>query len=883
MRVANGTRLGPYEIVEQLGAGGMGEVWKARDTRLDRSVAVKILPAEFAANAQLRSRFEREARTISQLSHPNICTLFDVGETSSEHDDDPMSYLVMELLDGETLADRVARGALSIRETLQIGAQIADALDRAHRAGIVHRDLKPGNIMLTKSGAKLLDFGLAKTAAPSSAPFDATEHRPLTQEGTILGTFQYMAPEQLEGLEADARTDIFALGAVLYEMATGKRAFSGSSKTSLIASIVSAEPPPISSVQPLTPPAFEHVVRKCLAKDREARWQSAYDVAEELRWISEAGSSAGVASPVARRRMNLQWAGWIVAAIVAAAAIGYWRFAPKPVPPRVVTAVAPPDNVAVSYIDGSIALSPDGRALAFVGREKGGKPMLFVRPLDRSAAHAIAGTEDASFPFWSPDAKYLAFSAAGKLKKVGLEGGAPETLGELLFRGGTWAPSGDIIYSTGQSISKLAASGAAKPVTIIEQSARSVSAPSLLPDGRHFLFTVYRGSQNSSAEGVFVASLDGKDERLIVPNVYSNASYASGYIVYSREGDLRAQRFDPRTLKVSGDQIRLADHVQYDADAKAALYSVSSTGMLLYVEGEGAGKSQLAWVTRDGKDAGVLGPPAMYYTPRLSHDGKRIAFDLSDSETAKGDLWTYDIARAVMSRITYDAVNESAPNWAPDDMSLVFFSEKQGSLDLYRRAPSSTGSDELLAADNDLKVPMDISPDGRWLAFNRRKRDSVTNGDIWLYDLVNRKAAPYLTTPFNEDGLSFSPDGSAVAFVNNESGKHEVYVQQFPDAGVKIVVSRNGGRMPAWRADGKELYYLSEDWMIVAVPMTLGPQLDSGTPVPLFESRLRFFNSQQAQYAVTADGTKFLLNRMVGLEGTRPMTLVQNWAASLPR
>jgi hypothetical protein len=415
MTLSAGSRLGPYEILAPLGAGGMGEVWRGRDTRLDRSVAIKVLPAAFSKDAQFKLRFEREARTISQLNHPHICTLYDVGD----------NYLVMELLEGESLADRLTKGPLPLEQVLRYGTQIADALDKAHRAGIIHRDLKPGNIMIAKSGAKLLDFGLAKSsvgagvlAGPAAETAAATQHRPLTAEGTILGTFQYMAPEQLEGLEADARTDIFGFGAVLYEMATGHRAFEGKTKTSLIAAIVKENPRPMAELQPLTPPALEHVVNKCLSKDPDDRWQNAHDIAEELKWISEAGSSAGVAAPLIARRKSRERLGWVAAVAVAGGAAVFFATRRPDPPPRLETAVVPPEGVAFSYVGGSIALSDDGRQVAFVGRGADGKSLIWVRSLDSSVARPLAGTEGASFPFWSPDAKSIAFAAGDKLKKV---------------------------------------------------------------------------------------------------------------------------------------------------------------------------------------------------------------------------------------------------------------------------------------------------------------------------------------------------------------------------------------------------------------------------------------------------------------------------------
>ena len=864
-----GTHLGPYEMLAPIGAGGMGEVWRARDTRLDRSVAIKVLPVDFAQNAQLKSRFEREARAISQLNHPNICTLHDIGN------DGGVDYLVMELLEGETLADRVARGAMPIAEVLRYGAQIAGALDKAHRSGIVHRDLKPGNIMITKSGAKLLDFGLAKTASVIALD-GPTQLKPLTEEGTILGTFQYMAPEQLEGEEADPRTDIFALGAVLYEMATGKRAFDGKTKTSLIAAIVQSEPPPISAIQPLTPPALEHVIRKCLAKDREDRWQSAHDIAEELKWVSEAGSQAGVAAPLIAKRKSRERMVWIAAVLVAAGAAIFFARRQLPPPPRVESAVVAPEGVAFSYAGGSIALSNDGRQVAFVGRNSDGKSQIWVRSLGSSVSRALAGTEDASFPFWSPDGKSVAFAAGDKLKKVSVAGGSPETLAATTrFLGGSWNQRGDILFAS-NGIQRVSAAGGKVEVMIAAKN-RTLSSPRFLPDGHRFSFTSTRGF--AQADGVYSASLDAREETMVLPGVYSNAAYAPpGFILYSRDGDLRAQRVDAKTLKAEGDPIRLADHVQYDADAKSALFAVSENGCLIYLEGEGAGKSELVWVSRDGKDLSTLAPPAMYFSPRLARDEKRVAVDSSDQQLGSGDIWIFDLARAVSTRLTYDPANESAPVWSPDDRRIFFFSEKRGHLDLYARASSGTGTEELLLADSTSKIPLAVSPDGRLLAYEVFD-PSGKNTDIWIMQLATRKASPLLTSPFNEKDLDFSRDGKWIVYSSDESGRNEIYVQQFPDSTGKLIVSRGGGSMPAWSGDGRQIYYISPERKMMSVPVSLGASFDAGTPVSLFSARLRDIPFRQ--YAASREGSKFLLNRSVGEESSRPMTLVQNWSAQL--
>ena len=643
----------------------------------------------------------------------------------------------------------------------------------------------------------------------------------------------------------------------------------------------------MAELQPLTPPALEHVVRKCLSKDPDDRWQNAHDIAEELKWISEAGSSAGVAGPLIARRKSRERLGWVAAVAVAGGAAVFFATRRPDPPPRAETAVLPPEGVAFSYVKGSIALSEDGRQVAFVGRGADGKSLIWVRSLGSSAARPLPGTEGAWFPFWSPDAKSIAFAAGGKLKKVSVTGGSPETLADApQFLGGSWNRQGDILMSTAPGIRRVSAGGGNVDV-IIPANNRTLSSAKFLPDGRRFIFTAFRGS--AQADGLYAASLDAHDEKIILPGVYSNAAYVPpGFILYSRDGDLRAQHVDPKSLKAEGDPIRLADRVQYDPDGNTALFAVSDTGSLLYLEGEGAGKTELAWVSRDGKDIGTIAPPAMFYTPRLSHDEKRVAVDLSDAQTASGDIWIFDLVHGVSTRLTYDPANESAPQWSPDDRRIFFFSEKRGHRDLYDRPSSGTGAEELLLADGTAKVPIAVSPDGQLLAymvFDPTKK----NTDVWLMQLASRKTTPLLTTPFNEGGLQFSPNGKWIVYSSDESGRNEIYLQQFPDSTGKWIVSRGGGMMPAWSADGRQIYYISPERKMMSVPVSLGTSFDAGMPVALFDAHVRQISTAAVvtvplrQFAVTRDGSKFLLNRVVGEEGTRPMTLVQNWSSGLER
>ncbi len=896
MTLAAGSRLGPYEVMSALGVGGMGEVYRARDTRLDRTVAIKVLPSHLSQSPEFRQRFEREAKTISSLSHPHICALYDVGQAVLEEDRRPapgagrqISYIVMEYLKGETLTDRLAKGPLATEQVLRHAIEIADALDKAHRQGIVHRDLKPGNVMLTKSGVKLVDFGLAKFSAsapitPGLSLLPTQEGANLTAEGTILGTFQYMAPEQLEGKEADARTDIFAFGAVLYEMATGQKAFSGKSQASLIASIIGSDPPPISSVQPMTPPALDRVVKTCLAKDPEDRWQTAHDVMLQLKWIAEGGSQAGIPAPLAARRRGRERLAWVVNALTAILAVAATLVVLqiRREPSRVIqSSINPPEKSRFSFEDGPMALSPDGRRLAFVARAPEGKKLLWVRPLDALLAQPLAGTEGASFHFWSADSRFLGFFADGKLKRIDASGGSPETLCDApQGRGGTWSRDGVILFAptVGGPIYRVSSSGgSATPVTRVDPSRRETSHrwPCFLPDGRHFLYLV-QGEKG----GLHVGSLDSKEEKLLLL-ANSNVAYAPpGYILFFRERTLRAQPFDAKRLQLTGEAFPLAEQVQSNAAFANANFSVSENGVLAYLGGA-ANLSQLVWLDRSGKRLGSVGEPADYWDPRISHDGRRIAYVINDA-AGNGDIWLYDVSRRVATRFTFDPENDYAPVWSPDDSRIVFTSYRKGPGDLYQKVSTGAGSDELLLGSSSRKIPSGWSPDGRFLALHLLQ--PKTSWDILVFSLGDRKLIPYLQTEFAEYGAQFSPDGRWVAYVSAESGRPEIYVQPFPGPGGKWQISTAGGSMPAWRRDGKELFYIAPDSKLMVARVRTGSTFEAEVPESLFESRQKSFGGlTRRQYDVSPDGQRFLVNWAMEEESSTPITLVQNWTAKARR
>jgi Tol biopolymer transport system component len=888
-----GTRIGAYEILSPLGAGGMGEVYKARDTRLDRIVAIKVLPAQLADDQQFRERFDREARAISALDHPHICALYDVGVQ------DGTSYLVMQYLEGETLDTRLRKGALPVDQALQYAIQIADALDKAHRTGIVHRDLKPGNVMLTKAGAKLLDFGLAKAsgptiagAGPSMAP---TMPSSLTAQGTILGTFQYMAPEQLEGKRADARSDIFAFGAVVYEMLTARKAFEGDSQASLIASIMSFDPPPITSLQPLTPPALDHVVKMCLAKDPEERWQNAGDLRREVTWIAKGGGMvAGAAQPSARVRRRERTARIIAAvalvmtaAIAVAAVLQLRRAAPVQESVRFDIQTPPTSEL------GSLALSSDGRQLAFVASVGNDAPRLWVRPLDQVTAQPLVGTEGARSPFWAPDGSAIGFFAAGKLKRIDLDGGAPQVLADApRALGGTWNGNGVILFAptAASPLMRVPATGGTPvavtrlPPGVAPRQGGSHRFPQFLPDGRRFLFL--------EGPRLYVGSLDGGESSRVaeVEGVETlQAQYAPpGVLLLVRQGALVAYRFDAARGVVSGDPMPVARTV--GRDLSGGTFAVSTTGVLVYRAG--GERRQLVWVDRAGAVLSTVGPADenALANPELAPDGRRVAVD----RTVQGnrDVWLIEVGRGVASRFTSDANDDGSPVWSPDGRHLVFFSTRNGANDLFEKPTSGVGDERPLFTTATGKVPMAWSSDGQFLLY---AAINVKTGldDLWALPMVGeRKPFPVVQTPFQEGAAQFSPDGRWVAYESTESGSVAIYIRPFPGPGGQWQVSTAGGSQPRWRPDGRELFYVAPDGRLMAVPIAVSVDrqtLDAGAPMPLFPTRLASGGnlsigprgtSLKPQYAVAPDG-RFLMN--VAVEGATapPITVVLNWPAAL--
>jgi len=859
----------------------MGEVYKARDTRLDRIVAIKVLPAHLADRAELRERFDREAKTIASLNHPHICTLYDTGHQ------DGIDFLVMEYLEGETLAQRLQKGALPIQQVMQFAIEISDALDKAHRTGITHRDLKPGNIMLTKSGSKLLDFGLAKLrqeAAPATPLSQLpTVAEPVTVQGTILGTLQYMAPEQVEGKtdEIDARTDIFAFGAVIYEMATGKKAFEGKSQASLIAKILEADPPPISSLQPMTPPALERVVKTCLAKDPDDRWQTARDLTRELKWASESSDHRDKVATVAPARGARLWLPWLIlGALVVIVTVGaiWWRNS-RPSEPTMYF------RGPMSFSARDMAVSPNGHTIAATGyKELPRKSVIWIYELGSQDAKPLAGTEGASFPFWSADGKSLGFFADGKLKKLDLDGGPAQALCDAPSgRGGTWNRDGVILFTPsgqlGGGLYRISASGGTPtPVSLPDASRGEGSQrwPMFLPDGKHFLYMAFNVSIQSDSNAIFVGSLDSKEKRLVT-KATANAGYAApGYLLFYRDKTLLAQRFDPGKFELRGEPVPILPDIQYLARVGRVGFSATDSGLLVAQNSGAVSFSQLIWFDRKGNQISMVGKPDLYSNVSLAPDGKSVAVDKTDSANQNTDVWIYELQGDTAKRITFDPAVDAMAIWSPDGSRLVFSSSRQNVFNLYMKAADGAQEEKPIQRVDADEYPSDWSRDGRYILFNR-------GPEIWILTLPEMKSAPFLKTSSTLRNGRISPDGKWVAYASNETGKWEVYVTSFPAAQGKWQVSSGGGEQPRWRGDGKELFYISSDGKVMSVPVTEGANFDVGAPVPLFQANPRetVATSEFLFYDVSKDGQRFLINTEVTQTEVEPMTVILNWAARL--
>jgi serine/threonine protein kinase/Tol biopolymer transport system component len=959
MVLTSGTRLGPYEILSPLGAGGMGEVYRAKDTRLDRLVAVKVVLGHVAANAEFRERFDREAKAISALDHPHICTLYDVGHEGE------LDFLVMQFLEGETLADRLARGSrptsdptrattdpasglapdvaaarlkprptetaittistmsrgpLPLDVALRYAAEIASALDAAHRRSIVHRDLKPGNVMLTKSGTKLLDFGLAKLAeqSPVGGFGDmATRTSPLTGQGALLGTLHYMSPEQLEGREVDSRSDIFAFGALLFEMLSGHRAFDpvspsgqGASPASVIAAIIGSEPPALGELAdvkarlPLVAhAALERLLKKCLAKNPDDRWQSAADLSDELRWINEERLRAAVptdapvgaiapAAPASRGRERA-WMGVAGVAAVSAIALAAWSW-PHPVPPPepISFFVEAPDGSEFAGGPGLMAISPDGQQVVFATGNAANRK-LWIRPLGSLAASPLTGTEQGFHPVWSPDSQSILYTIGGSgagLKRVDLAGGHTTTIAEAATDRAAWSSSGVILYTgvrpDGRLFSVPERGGPSTPVTELDKERQEVNHlwPMFLPDGRRF---VYLARSNDRSPALYLASLDVPGRAHLV-DVQSMAEYVPGFLLYQRDGTLFAHPFDVDAGRLTGDPMPVLEDVIFNVGSGRAAFSASSTGTIVYRSAARPERvSALTWFDRTGKPVGQLGEHADYFRGALSPDGRRFVVAKWDGKVPnRTDLFMLDVDRGVPTRFTSGAADERQPVWTPDNESVVFTSNRKGVFDLYVKPAGGASGERLLYESANTKQPTSISADGKTLLFTL---GSAPNARLWKLNMTGdpKPEQVFPGSTDDEGGAQFSPDGQWIAYTIAEGAQNtNVFVQRHPSNGIKTRVSTPTGSHPRWTSDGTHIVYQTADNIFMSAAVAPdGDRMRADLPKALFTMR-QTQEGRTSAFAIDKNAERFLLvvnPRLLAEDRPEPppLTVIVNWAQTL--
>jgi Tol biopolymer transport system component/tRNA A-37 threonylcarbamoyl transferase component Bud32 len=919
MALQPGTTLGPYEILELAGAGGMGEVYKARDTRLDRTVAIKVLPPHASASAESKQRFEREAQAIAALNHPNICVLHDIGRESG------IDFIVMEYLEGETLADRLARTrtrssgasaagasrpasssagaattgagktgitatgrALKIDTALDIAIQIAEALSRAHQHGVIHRDLKPANVMLLSAGGgsqsavshvKLLDFGLAKLTSPDDAIASAnTGQADLTGPGVVLGTVRYMSPEQVDGRPVDARTDIFAFGAVLYEMLTGRQAFEGKTQSSLIAAIVNVDPPPLSVLMPIAPRALERLVMRCLAKEPNDRWQSAHDLLLQLRWIARGAGRGNVRAITGGREKRQPWALAALGAallVTAAMALPAYRYFAGPTAQGPFRFRIP----AVGLSSADMAISPDGEMIVFAARPGTDSASLWIRPVNAVTFRRLEGTENATQPFWSPDSSTIGFVASGRLKKVAASGTPPQELGPIdgSFYGGSWGTDGTILFGSAKGVRRISSEGGtAETITTLDKTETGHYWPYFLPDGRHFLFSAR--SAQAGQQAIYASSVDSQ-ERTRVLSEDSNAQFASGYLLFRREATVLAQPFDPSGLQLSGGPSQVAGDVGYNLTQGRGYFSVDRRGTLIYFQGvgnaAGLGRAgitpnwQFGWHDRTGRLIAAAGDPGSYGDADVGPDEKLFAITRQDPGAAGSDIWVIDTGRDVSTKLTLDPADDLNPVWARDGKRIAFTSFRKGNADIYVKNANGVGAETALLDSPADEFVEDWSEDGRYIAYKHTQGDFE---DLYALPLdADGKPGtpiPLVQGPFRKDEPQFSSDGKWIAYTSDESGRFEVYVASFPELDQKIKVSNNGGGRPRWRRDARELYYNRTASGVMAVDFMPGPKIAAGIPYLLYSNNAPAgADPTRHLFDASADGQRFFARTASSIAG----------------
>jgi len=871
-----GTRIGPFLVKSSLGEGGMGVVFRALDTKLQRDVALKLLPDHFADDPERLARFQREAQVLASLNHPNIAQIYGLEDST------PQRCIVMELVEGETLQERLKRGAIPIEEALPIAKQIAEALEAAHESGLVHRDLKPANIKLTSDGrVKVLDFGLAKAFAPMTAEMNLSNSPTLvsgSMPGVILGTAAYMSPEQAKGKTVDRRADIWAFGVVLYEMLTGGMLFSGETASETLAAVMTKEPE-WNALPANTPGRVRDLLRRCLIKEPRNRLQAIGDarvVIDEVQSGAEVDGEVPQAPAPRRSKVWVGFAAVLFLTMIVALSVVYFN---RPAPPEIRVEVNTPSTEDPL----SFAISPDGRRLVFSASNEG-KSQLWVRPLDSLAAKPLAGTDGANFPFWSPDSASVGFFADSKLKRIDIVGGAPQVLANAaaVGRGGSWNRDGIILFApnlAGPLLKVFARGGDPVEVTRLETGQTAHRFPQFLPDGQHFIYFVFGGP----AQGVYAGSLNGGSSKRLTHADGAAVLSPSGFLLFPRQTTLFAQAFDFQRQELSSNPFPVAEHVAIDTfDVAGAAGLSAASGIVAYRTGGAGVVRQLTWLDRSGKSVGAIGAPdnAGLNEVELSPDGKRVAAQRAVNGNV--DVWLIDATRGVPTRFTFDAANDGISLWAPDGDHVVFQSNRKGVFNLYWKLSSGVGVDELLLESDQSKAPSDWSSDGRFLLF--RSIDPQTGFDLWVLPVsADKKPFPFLKTPFDERNGQFSPDGKWIAYQSNESGRFEIYVQPFPGPGRKFQISNSGGTQPRWNKNGKEIFYVSLESKMMAAPVKLSPDgksLETGTPAALFPVRIAggpvsAFNKQQ--YAVSPDGQRFLVNLAADEAAASPITLILNW------